>query len=330
MAKKLSRTKSQRIAYWVVLISFAAPLIYYLVEMVLGVFDTVNLLTMLQCALGPIVLHVPDFLSEKLRFEIPSLLYVFYLVFLYCAIFLGEFYDMFNRVPFWDVILHCSSSLVSGFLGFMFVAILNKSEKVMFRLSPVFVSLFAFCFAVTIGALWEIYEYVFDGLLGLNMQKFTTPDGTVLVGHAALVDTMEDIIIDAVGGFAASVIGYISLKHKRNGWFQSFWKQKHKRRRSCLVARGKLFLPRINIQKMAALLCRMSRNFLFAQEKTDPLKAKIVPSAWPFSVKGRDFFVSIISPHFSEAPRGKRKRCFPRWFLQCFLVHRLSKMPDAK
>lgn len=215
MAKKLSRTKSQRIAYWVVLISFAAPLIYYLVEMVLGVFDTVNLLTMLQCALGLIVLHVPDFLSEKLRFEIPSLLYVFYLVFLYCAIFLGEFYDMFNRVPFWDVILHCSSSLVSGFLGFMFVAILNKSEKVMFRLSPVFVSLFAFCFAVTIGALWEIYEYVFDGLLGLNMQKFTTPDGTVLVGHAALVDTMEDIIIDAVGGFAASVIGYISLKHKK-------------------------------------------------------------------------------------------------------------------
>lgn len=216
MAKKLSRTKSQKVAYWVVLVSFAAPLIYYLVQLIVGTFDTMNLLTMLQCALGLIVLHVPDFLSEKLRFEIPSLLYVFYLIFLYCAIFLGEFYDMFNRIPFWDVILHSSSSLVSGFLGFMFVAILNKSEKVMFRLSPLFVSMFAFCFAVTIGSLWEIYEYVFDGLLGLNMQKFTTPDGTVLVGHAALVDTMEDIIIDAFGGFVASVIGYISLKRKKD------------------------------------------------------------------------------------------------------------------
>ncbi len=215
MEKKRSRTKSQKIAYWIVLISFAAPLLYYLIQMVLGVFDTVNLLTMLQCTLGLFVLHVPEFLSEKLRFEIPSLLYVFYLVFLYCAIFLGEFYDMFNRVPFWDVILHCSSSLVTGFLGFMFVAILNKSEKVMFRLSPLFVSLFAFCFAVMIGALWEIYEYIFDGLLGLNMQKFTTPDGTVLSGHAALVDTMEDLMIDAFGGFVASVIGYLSLKHNK-------------------------------------------------------------------------------------------------------------------
>lgn len=140
MAKKMSRTKSQRIAYWVVLVSFAAPLLYYLIQMVAGTFDTVNLLTMLQCVLGLVVLHLPDFLSEKLRFEIPSLLYVFYLVFLYCAIFLGEFYDMFNRVPFWDVILHCSSSLVSGFLGFMFVAILNKSEKVLFHLSPHFAS----------------------------------------------------------------------------------------------------------------------------------------------------------------------------------------------
>lgn len=216
MAKKMSRTKSQRIAYWVVLVSFAAPLLYYLIQMVAGTFDTVNLLTMLQCVLGLVVLHLPDFLSEKLRFEIPSLLYVFYLVFLYCAIFLGEFYDMFNRVPFWDVILHCSSSLVSGFLGFMFVAILNKSEKVLFHLSPLFVSLFAFCFAITIGTLWEIYEYTFDGLLGLNMQKFITPDGTVLVGHAAIVDTMEDLMIDAFGGLVASVIGYFSLKHNKS------------------------------------------------------------------------------------------------------------------
>ena len=98
----------------------------------------------------------------------------------------------------------------------MFVAILNKSEKVLFHLSPLFVSLFAFCFAITIGTLWEIYEYTFDGLLGLNMQKFITPDGTVLVGHAAIVDTMEDLMIDAFGGLVASVIGYFSLKHNKS------------------------------------------------------------------------------------------------------------------
>jgi len=216
VTKKKSRTRSYKIAYWFVLVSFAAPILFYLVQMVVGTFDTANLLTMLQCVLGLVVLHLPDFLSEKLRFEIPNALYVFFLIFLYCSIFLGEFYDMFNRVSYWDVIMHCSSSLATGFIGFMFVAILNKSEKVMFHLSPLFVALFAFCFSITIGSLWEIYEYTFDGILGLNMQKFIEPDGTVLAGHAALVDTMEDLMIDAVGGLTASVIGYFSLKHNKD------------------------------------------------------------------------------------------------------------------
>lgn len=214
--RKNSRSRSQQIAYYLALASFVAPIFYYLIELIIGTFDSANMLTMLQCVLGVVVLHVPDFLSEKLRFEIPPLLYIFYLIFLYCSITLGEFYDIFNRVPFWDVILHCSSSLVSGFLGFMFVAILNKSEKIMFHLSPIFVSLFAFCFAITIGTVWEIYEYTVDGLLGLNMQKFITPDGTVLIGHAAIVDTMEDLMIDAFGGLAASIIGYFSLKHNKS------------------------------------------------------------------------------------------------------------------
>lgn len=209
--------KRYRLAYWFVLICFAAPILFYLLQMLFGEFDTANLLTMLQCMLGIVVLHLPDVLSERLRFEVPAGLYVFFLIFLYCSIFLGEFYDMFNRVAYWDVLMHCSSSVVTGLIGFMFVAILNKSEKVMFSLSPLFLALFAFCFSITIGSLWEIYEYIFDGLLGLNMQKFIEPDGTVLVGHAALVDTMEDIIIDAIGALAASVIGYFSLK-KRKDW----------------------------------------------------------------------------------------------------------------
>ena len=84
-------------------------------------------------------------------------------------------------------------------------------------LSPFFVSLFAFCFALAIGAVWEIYEFSLDGLMGFNMQKHTLADGTPLVGHAALSDTMKDIIIDALGALAASIIGYVSLK-KNKKW----------------------------------------------------------------------------------------------------------------
>ena len=74
--------------------------------------------------------------------------------------------------------------------------------------------MFALCFAVTVGVLWEIYEFSFDGLLGLNMQKFRLEDGTQLIGRAALQDTMKDLIVDVVG--AATVVAWGYLHSKRN------------------------------------------------------------------------------------------------------------------
>ena len=64
------------------------------------------------------------------------------------------------------------------------------------------------------GALWEIYEFSFDGLLGMNMQKFRLEDGTLLIGHEALRDTMEDIITDAIGALIVSVVGALTMKKK--------------------------------------------------------------------------------------------------------------------
>ena len=87
------------------------------------------------------------------------------------------------------------------------------------NLSPLFVVIFSFCFAVTLGVVWEIYEFTFDGVLGLNMQKFALESGEALIGRAALVDTMKDLIVDALGAFIMSIIGYISLKYKK-GWIE--------------------------------------------------------------------------------------------------------------
>ena len=86
-----------------------------------------------------------------------------------------------------------------GALGFSIVTLLNKTEEVPMNLSPLFVALFSFCFAVTLGVVWEFYEFTFDGLLGLNMQKFALENGTQLIGRAALTDTMIDLFVDAVG-----------------------------------------------------------------------------------------------------------------------------------
>ncbi len=174
-------------------------------------------LMLLQCLLGLIVIGLPPFLEKKWSFEIPNYMCILYFIFLYCAIYLGEVRNFYYVVPHWDTILHAFSGAMLGAFGFTLVSILNDSSKVEVTLSPLFVCLFAFCFAVAVGALWEIYEFTGDALFGLNMQKFRTADGNLLIGHKALSDTMKDLIIDSVGALLVVVIGYLTmLKRKKS------------------------------------------------------------------------------------------------------------------
>ena len=170
------------------------------------------LLMLLQCSMGLAVMFLPTILSRKWNIVVPGTITVLYYVFLYCAIFLGEVFEFFYLIPHWDTILHAFSGAMLSALGFVLVDMLNKDSHVKVSMSPFFVSLFAFCFALAMGAVWEIYEYSFDALLGLNMQKFITASGEVLVGHHALHDTMTDLIVDAAAALMISVIGYVRLK----------------------------------------------------------------------------------------------------------------------
>lgn len=173
-----------------------------------------------QCIVGVFAMLLPGLLKKKINLEIPSNMIILYVLFLYCAIYLGEVRSFYYTVPHWDTILHTFSGAMLGALGFSFVSFLNNAEKVPMHLSPMFVVVFAFCFAITLGVVWEVYEFTADGLLGTNMQKFGLEDGTGFIGRAALVDTMKDLIVDAVGAFVMSVIGYISLKYKK-GWVEN-------------------------------------------------------------------------------------------------------------
>jgi len=211
--------------YFSVLISFIVPAVYLLIKVIFtndlkgDEFRSYGdyILMLIQCVLGIVVIHIPSFLERRLKVEIPIPLFIMYIIFLYCGIFLGEVRSFYYLVPHWDTMLHYFSSFMAGIFGFMVVSILNKDENINVHMSSVFVSIFAFCFSLTVGGLWEIYEYAFDGLLQLNMQKFMLEDGTQLIGRLALDDTMKDLIIDALGAFLASTIGYFSLKtHK--GW----------------------------------------------------------------------------------------------------------------
>ena len=176
-------------------------------------------LMLAQCILGVFALALPSMLRRRVQLEIPSNMLILYAVFLYCAIYLGEVRAFYYNVRNWDTILHTFSGAMLGALGFSFITFLNRTDRVPMNLSPIFVATFAFCFAVTLGVIWEVYEFTADGILHTNMQKFGLEDGTPFLGRAALADTMKDLIVDTIGAAVMSVMGYISLKYQK-GWVE--------------------------------------------------------------------------------------------------------------
>lgn len=177
-------------------------------------------LIMLQCILGIFAMALPKILKYKTNLIIPSNMMLLYAIFLYCAIYLGEVKYFYYHVPHWDTILHTFSGFMLGALGFSFVLILNKTEKIPVALSPSFIAVFAFCFSVSLGTLWEIYEFTADGILKTNMQKFAAEAAVPFIGREALIDTMKDLIVDTLGALVMSIVGYISLKYKK-GWVET-------------------------------------------------------------------------------------------------------------
>ena len=224
--KKKEKLSTQNIIAIILFITLVASSIYSLVQFILAPEEIPEgmpsqniksdyLLMLTQCLLGLVVMMLPPLFTHKLKVMVPSFMTILYYVFLYCSIFLGEIFHFYYNFPHWDLMLHAMSGAMLGILGFLIVDWLNKDEHAKISMNPFFVSLFAFSFALMIGALWEIYEFSFDKFLGLNMQKFAYQNGELMVGREALSDTMEDIIIDAIAALAVSTIGFFTnLKRK--------------------------------------------------------------------------------------------------------------------
>ena len=175
------------------------------------------LLLLVQCILGIVLLFIPSIAARRLKVTLSSWMMVVYVIFIYCALYLGEVHMFYYRVPHWDTLLHLSSGVLLGILGYTLVSFLNNSDKIPVALSPLFVAIFIFSFSMAIAVLWEIYEFTFDAILGLNMQKFALEDGTPLVGNRALQDTMKDFIAATIGALVFSIIGFFGVK-KKSGW----------------------------------------------------------------------------------------------------------------
>ena len=110
-----------------------------------------------ESILGCIVITIPGRVEKKFHVHIPSHMMIPFVIFLYCAIFLGEVRSYYYRFVGWDTVLHFFSAGMLATLAYSIVSILNRSDQVPVSLSSGFLALFAFCFAVAAGAIWEIY-----------------------------------------------------------------------------------------------------------------------------------------------------------------------------
>jgi len=140
----------------------------------------------------------PPFLASRLHIRLPRWIIAAVALFLFATLFLGEVLDFYERLWWWDIALHGLSALGFGFTGFLFVFILFEGDR---YAAPAWaMGLLAFCFAVTIGALWEVFEFSMDQAFGMNMQK------------SGLVDTMGDLIVDVIGAGIAAITGALYLR----------------------------------------------------------------------------------------------------------------------
>ena len=241
LSKEEKSEKIKDIIGTIVLISFSIPITFLIGKIFTtqeGYIDPATnrgrsdyVLMLLQCVLGIVALVIPNRFFRNKGIQIPTTMSILYTLFLYCAISLGEIRNFYYVIPNWDTILHTFSGGMLGAIGFSFVSLLNKTDDLHLKLTPFFVALFAFMFSITLGVVWEVYEFSFDGMFGLNMQKFRIETGQPLVGRAALEDTMEDLIVDMVGAFIMTTVGYISLKYKK-GWVEKLLIKVKKRDKS--------------------------------------------------------------------------------------------------
>ena len=220
----------------------------------------------LLCLLSLVLLFAPLFIQNKYEITLPDSLEISIYLFIFSAEILGEINNFYGIIPHWDTCLHTINGFLATAVGFSLVDLLNKNSKDI-NLSPFYLCLVAFCFSMTIGILWEFFEYGGDKLMKFDMQKDTlitnissvylNPDNEnkpVIVDNIGkteifdkdgkllyvidggyldigLNDTMKDLFVNFIGALVFSFFAYIGLKNnKRSSVVKNFVPIKEKRK----------------------------------------------------------------------------------------------------
>ena len=207
------------------------------------------------CILTILLLYVPSWIQVKLHIELPPALEITILCFIFAAEILGEVNAFYVNVPNWDTMLHTLNGFLAAAVGFSMVLLLNDDERLTFDLSPFFLALTAFCFSMTIGVLWEFFEFGMDFFFHTDMQRDTVVNAiysasldptrsnkvvavkgiqdVIINGQSlgmggyldiGIIDTMKDLFVNFIGAVVFSVTGFFYAKSKgaRKSPAQSF------------------------------------------------------------------------------------------------------------
>lgn len=180
------------------------------------------------CALTLVLFLIPNFIETKLKITLPQTLEVIIILFIFGAEILGELNAFYIKFPWWDDMLHTMNGFLMAAVGFSMVDILNKNDRFKFNLSPLFIAVVSFCFSMTIGVLWEFFEFSADRLLMMDMQKDTVVSSIYSVllngsgaNSAVKISGIEDILLQGqnltvngvpVGGeYSADIGGFLDI-----------------------------------------------------------------------------------------------------------------------
>ena len=211
---------------------------------------------MFYCILSLVLFLLPAFVTKNFGIELPQTLEIIVLTFVFAAEILGELAGFYQKVTLWDSMLHTTTGFLAAAIGFALLDIFNKNEHFKFQISPVYMAIVAFCFSMTVAAVWEIFEFSMDMCFGFDMQKdmvvdsigsvsldltksnevIRIPDISEVVIISAdgsryvlsdygitgyldigIIDTMKDIIVNLIGALAFSVIGFFYIKTRGHG-----------------------------------------------------------------------------------------------------------------
>ena len=199
------------------------------------------------CLLVLALFFVPSILEETLKIRIPALFEGIIYCFIFAAEILGELAHFYTQIPIWDTMLHTLNGFLFAAVGFSTVELLNRTNKNV-NLSPLYLTMVAFCFSMTIGVLWEFFECGADLFLGQDMQKdfivdhfqsvtldpnhsqevihVTDITGTVIQTASGetfhidggyldigILDTMKDLLVNFIGAVVFCSFGFAFLKY---------------------------------------------------------------------------------------------------------------------